>query len=82
MICGLQYLHSANVIHGNINTCNILIDGNFNINFCNFGSRRNFDLENGHFSKFVANFESQENSLSKENLSQESSDSSKNELTE
>jgi serine/threonine protein kinase len=40
MLCGLNFLHSANLIHRDVKPGNILIDDNCNIKFCDFGLSR------------------------------------------
>ena len=40
ILCGLNYLHSANVVHRDIKTSNILIDLNCNVRICDFGIAR------------------------------------------
>ena len=37
MLCGLNFLHTANVIHRDIKPANILIDANCAVKFCDFG---------------------------------------------
>ncbi|KAJ7271150.1 kinase-like domain-containing protein [Mycena rebaudengoi] len=35
--CGLEYIHSRNVTHGDIKGANILLDDNLNVQICDFG---------------------------------------------
>ncbi|KAK6460228.1 kinase-like domain-containing protein [Scheffersomyces coipomensis] len=38
LVCGLNYIHSAKIIHGNLNPGNILIDSECNVSITGFGS--------------------------------------------
>ncbi|MFN9902625.1 MAG: protein kinase domain-containing protein [bacterium] len=40
MLCGLNFIHSANIIHRDIKPANILVDAQCNIKFCDFGLAR------------------------------------------
>ena len=40
LLCALNFLHSANVIHRDIKLQNILVDENLDIQFCDFGLAR------------------------------------------
>lgn len=44
MLLALHYLHSGNVIHRDIKPSNILIDEDCDIQLCDFGFARNFEL--------------------------------------
>lgn len=39
-ICGLKFLHSANILHRDIKPSNILIDKDLNVKICDFGLAR------------------------------------------
>lgn len=34
MLCGLKYMHSANILHRDMKTANLLVDRNFNLQIC------------------------------------------------
>ena len=36
MLCGLKYMHSANILHRDMKTANLLVDRNFNLQICKF----------------------------------------------
>jgi mitogen-activated protein kinase 3 len=40
MLCGLNYMHSANILHRDMKTANLLVDRNFNLQICDFGLAR------------------------------------------
>jgi len=40
ILCGLELLHSANVIHRDIKPANILVNDDCNIKICDFGLAR------------------------------------------
>jgi len=40
LLCSLQFIHSANVLHRDIKPQNLLVDQNFNIKLCDFGLSR------------------------------------------
>lgn len=40
MTCALKFLHSANVMHRDIKTSNILVDDDCNVKICDFGLSR------------------------------------------
>ena len=40
MLCGLSYMHSANILHRDMKTANLLVDRNFNLQICDFGLAR------------------------------------------
>ena len=44
MICGINFLHSANVIHRDIKPANILVDKNCAVKFCDFGLSTYIDI--------------------------------------
>lgn len=48
MLCGLKYLHSANVIHRDMKPANVLINGHgLTVKICDFGLARVIEeLEN------------------------------------
>lgn len=39
-LCGLQFIHSANLIHRDLKPENLLIDSNCAVKFCDFGLSR------------------------------------------
>ena len=39
-LCALNFVHSGNVVHRDIKSSNLLIDQNFNITICDFGTSR------------------------------------------
>ena len=40
ILCGIKYLHSANVVHRDLKPSNLLIDTNCNVRICDFGLGR------------------------------------------
>ena len=40
IVCALKFLHSANIMHRDIKTSNILVDEDCNIKICDFGLSR------------------------------------------
>ena len=40
MLCGLNFMHSANILHRDMKTANLLVDRNFNLQICDFGLAR------------------------------------------
>ena len=40
IICGVKFLHSANVLHRDLKTQNILVDRRLNVKICDFGLAR------------------------------------------
>lgn len=47
ILCGLNFLHSANIIHRDIKPGNILINSNCQIKICDFGMARTMSLATG-----------------------------------
>jgi serine/threonine protein kinase len=45
ILCGLNFLHSANVIHRDLKPANILINSDCEIKICDFGISRTFEEE-------------------------------------
>lgn len=45
MLCGLNYLHSANVMHRDIKPANILVNTNCSVKFCDFGLSSQLHIE-------------------------------------
>jgi mitogen-activated protein kinase 1/3 len=45
ILCGVQFLHSANIMHRDLKPGNILIDANCGIKICDFGLARSIDQE-------------------------------------
>ncbi|CAG9332014.1 unnamed protein product [Blepharisma stoltei] len=59
-VCGMRYMHSANVLHRDIKPANILINSNCTLKICDFGLSRSYRSLN-------QNFESQaENNMNEE----------------
>jgi serine/threonine protein kinase len=46
VIAGLMYLHSHNIVHGDIKPENLLIDSNGRTKFCDFSVSRSFEDDN------------------------------------
>ena len=40
LLCGIKFLHSANIMHRDIKPANILIDSNCRVKICDFGLSR------------------------------------------
>ena len=40
LLCGIKFLHSANIMHRDIKPANILIDSNCRVKLCDFGLSR------------------------------------------
>jgi mitogen-activated protein kinase 1/3 len=43
ILCGINFLHSANVIHRDLKPANILVNSNCEIKICDFGMSRTFN---------------------------------------
>ncbi|KAJ5070351.1 mitogen-activated protein kinase [Anaeramoeba ignava] len=54
MLCGLKYIHSANVIHRDMKPSNILLNGNCSLKICDFGLARFTDNEDNMLTEYVA----------------------------
>jgi len=46
ILCGLKYIHSANILHRDLKPENILINSDCSVKICDFGLSRAFDFEN------------------------------------
>eukprot|EP00949_MAST-11_sp_MAST-11-sp1_P004188 g4188.t1 len=40
ILCGLNFMHSANILHRDMKTANLLVDRHFNLKICDFGLAR------------------------------------------
>ena len=40
LLCGINYLHSANLMHRDLKPANILVDTDLNVRLCDFGLAR------------------------------------------
>ena len=45
LLCAINFIHSLNIMHRDIKADNILIDGNCNIQICDFGLSRVMKLK-------------------------------------
>lgn len=48
-VCGMRYMHSANVLHRDIKPANILINSNCTLKICDFGLSRSYRMLNQMF---------------------------------
>ena len=56
ILCGLKYIHSANVLHRDLKPSNILVNSNCDLKICDFGLARIADPEYdhaGHLTEYV-----------------------------
>lgn len=65
-LCALKYLHSANIIHRDIKTSNILVDEDCNVKICDFGLSRT--LPESCIGKGSGNSKRMRDSILKSNL--------------
>lgn len=58
ILCGLKYIHSANVLHRDLKPANVLINADCELKICDFGLARGFSAdprENaGYMTEYVA----------------------------
>lgn len=58
ILCGLKYIHSANVLHRDLKPGNLLVNADCELKICDFGLARGFSLdpeENaGYMTEYVA----------------------------
>ncbi len=47
MLCGVKYIHSADVIHRDLKPSNILLNENCDLKICDFGLARDMSTEGG-----------------------------------
>lgn len=78
ILCGLKFLHSANVLHRDLKPANILIDENCNIKFCDFGLSRT--LPQSCLGKGSGNSKRMRDSIIKSGISKTSGDQELKEL--
>lgn len=45
ILCGLKYIHSANVLHRDLKPGNLLVNADCELKICDFGLSRGFDAE-------------------------------------
>lgn len=45
LLCGIHFLHSANIVHRDLKPANFLIDGECNVNVCDFGLARTLETQ-------------------------------------
>ena len=48
ILCGLKYIHSANVLHRDLKPSNILVNSNCDLKICDFGLARIADPDYDH----------------------------------
>lgn len=58
ILCGLKYIHSANVLHRDLKPGNLLVNADCELKICDFGLARGFSIdpeENaGYMTEYVA----------------------------
>ena len=58
ILCGLKYIHSANVLHRDLKPGNLLVNADCELKICDFGLARGFSMdpeENaGYMTEYVA----------------------------
>ncbi len=58
ILCGLKYIHSANVLHRDLKPGNLLVNADCELKICDFGLARGFSVdpeENaGYMTEYVA----------------------------
>mmetsp|Transcript_2866 Transcript_2866/g.358 ORF Transcript_2866/g.358 Transcript_2866/m.358 type:complete len:81 (+) Transcript_2866:268-510(+) len=42
IVCGIRYMHSANILHRDLKPANILINSNCSVKICDFGLSRSY----------------------------------------
>lgn len=54
-LCGLKYIHSANVLHRDLKPSKLLVNADCELKICDFGSARgNVSANEGFLSEYVA----------------------------
>jgi mitogen-activated protein kinase 7 len=58
ILCGLKYVHSANVLHRDLKPGNLLVNADCELKICDFGLARGFsqdpDENRGYMTEYVA----------------------------
>ena len=58
ILCGLKYIHSANVLHRDLKPGNLLVNADCELKICDFGLARGFsqdpDENRGYMTEYVA----------------------------
>ena len=61
MLCGLKYLHSADVLHRDLKPANVLINEDCTVKICDFGLARSVEgIEGAHIYQYSKNIEEEE----------------------
>ena len=58
ILCGLKYIHSANVLHRDLKPGNLLVNADCELKICDFGLARGFSIDpdenRGYMTEYVA----------------------------
>jgi mitogen-activated protein kinase 7 len=56
LLCGLKYLHSANVMHRDLKPINLLVNSNCDLKICDFSLSRGFPINSEENDGFMTQY--------------------------
>ena len=55
-LCGLKYIHSADVLHRDLQPSNLLVNADCELKICDFGQARGFNSNQASTNKFLTEY--------------------------
>lgn len=56
ILCGLKYIHSANVLHRDLKPGNLLVNADCELKICDFGLARGFSMDPGENAGYMTEY--------------------------